>query len=82
VSLLPLAPVTGGSAGLRWPIEGLSFDPLGRVGASNVATGPVSLRMDGPGMLVVLPREALDAAVAALLAAPPTPEEWAPPRAR
>lgn len=71
VSLFPLAPVTGESEGLAWPIAGLDFDPAGRIGTSNTATGPVRLGFNGPGMLVILPRPALAAAVRALAGAPP-----------
>jgi thiamine pyrophosphokinase len=72
VSLFPMAPVTGRSEGLRWPIAGIPFAPAGRIGTSNEATGPVRLAMDGPGMIAVLPARALDALLAAegLLAAP------------
>ena len=66
LSLMPLMPVTGRSEGLRWPIAGLGFRPDGRLGTSNEVTGPVRLGFDGPGMLVILPREALAAAAAAL----------------
>ena len=66
VSLFPMAPVAGRSEGLRWPIEGLAFAPAGRVGTSNEATGPVRLAFEGPGMLVIVPRAALDALVAGL----------------
>ena len=63
VSLFPMAPVTGASEGLRWPIGGLAFAPAGRIGTSNEALGPVRLALDGPGMLVVVPRAALDALI-------------------
>ncbi|RRH73567.1 thiamine diphosphokinase [Falsigemmobacter faecalis] len=67
VSLFPMAAVTGTSAGLRWPIEGISFSPAGAIGTSNIATAPeVSLRFDQPGMLVILPRAQLRAALSAL----------------
>jgi thiamine pyrophosphokinase len=66
VSLFPMAPVTGRSEGLAWPIGGLHFRPEGRTGTSNEATGPVHLEFEGPGMLVLLPRECMAAAVAAL----------------
>lgn len=66
VSLFPMAAVTGRSVGLQWPIEGLAFHPSGQIGTSNIATGPVRLEFDGPGMLVILPREALSASLAAL----------------
>jgi len=56
VSLFPMGAVTGRSAGLNWPIEGLSFSPSSRIGTSNRALGRVSLEMDGPEMLLILPR--------------------------
>jgi thiamine pyrophosphokinase len=56
VSLFPLGPVQGHSTGLRWPIGGLAFDPLTRIGTSNAALGPVHLTVDRPHMLCVLPR--------------------------
>ncbi|MEM0948162.1 MAG: thiamine diphosphokinase [Pseudomonadota bacterium] len=66
VSLFPMAETTGQSDGLRWPIDGLRFAPSGRVGTSNMATGPVQLSFDALGMLIILPRAALPAARAAL----------------
>lgn len=68
VSLMPMGPAGGSSAGLRWPIDRLNFAPAGRVGTSNEALGPVSLRIVGP-MLVLLPRDCLDAALNGLRAA-------------
>lgn len=70
LSLFPLAPVTGRSEGLRWPIAGIDFAPAGRIGTSNRVTGPVRLDFDGPGMIVLLPPEAREPALAALLPAP------------
>lgn len=64
LSLFPLAPVTGRSEGLEWPIEGLHFAPGGRIGTSNRVTGPVRLAFDAPGMLVILPKTALPAVLA------------------
>jgi len=70
LSLFPLAPVTGRSMGLEWPIDGIAFAPDAMIGTSNrVTDGPVTLAMTGPGMLVILPRARLDAAITALLAA-------------
>jgi len=69
-SLFPLGPVTGRSEGLRWPIEGLRFAPDGRIGTSNEVSGPVRLWMDGPRMLVIVPRAGLGAMIDGLLAAP------------
>ncbi len=67
VSLFPMAPVTGRSRGLRWPIDGIGFAPAGRSGTSNeVAGGPVELDLDGPGMLMILPRAALTQVVRTL----------------
>jgi thiamine pyrophosphokinase len=66
-SLFPLARVAGESTGLDWPVKGLTFVPDGRIGTSNrVTAGPVRLWFDGAGMLVILPRGRLDAAVRAL----------------
>ena len=73
VSLWPLGPVTGRSTGLRWPIDGLHFTPDDITGTSNEATGPVTLEMDGPRMLLILPLEALWALRQALASAP---AEW------
>jgi thiamine pyrophosphokinase len=66
VSLYPLAPVTGRTRGLYWPIDGLTLDPVGRIGTSNIATGRVDLEFDAPGCLVIMPREVLAVALAAL----------------
>lgn len=67
-SLFPLAAVRGESEGLRWPIGGTDFAPNGRIGTSNEVTAPrVRLAFDAPGMLVILPRRRLDAALRALV---------------
>ena len=55
VSLYPLRPVNGTSVGLKWPIDGLTLSPDTRVGTSNLSLGQVSLRMHGPGLLIILP---------------------------
>jgi len=68
LSLFPMAPVTGISEGLRWPIAGLHFSPDGRIGTSNVVTGRVDIAFDAAAMLVILPRAALADAVRALAA--------------
>jgi thiamine pyrophosphokinase len=69
LSLFPMARVTGTSTGLEWPIAGLEFAPDGRIGTSNrVQSRRVELTFDAPGMLVILPRRRLDAAIRALLA--------------
>ena len=63
LSLFPMGPVSGDSAGLRWPIQGLRFAPDGMIGTSNQVTGPVHLRFDAARMLVILPRAAVAAAL-------------------
>ena len=81
VSLFPMAPVMGVSEGLHWPIAGLPMAPAGLHGTSNrVAEGAreVRLAFSRPGMLVIMPRAALGAAVAALRAAPRWPRDAAP----
>jgi thiamine pyrophosphokinase len=65
LSLFPMAAASGRSTGLAWPIDGLAFAPDGRIGTSNRATGPVTLQIDGP-MLLILPRAEL-ARLAAVL---------------
>lgn len=68
LSLFPLAPVTGASRGLHWPIDGLAFAPQGMIGTSNAVSAPqVDLEFSAPGMLVLLPRARLDAAIRALV---------------
>ena len=67
LSLFPLGPVQGTSSGLRWPIDGIVLDPVGMVGTSNTATGPVRITFDRAGCLVLMPREALDPVLAGLL---------------
>lgn len=80
VSLFPLAPVSGQSTGLEWPIDGLHMQPGGVVGTSNRATDTqMSLTMDGPGMLLILPRDSLHAVTQALLGPGPKPLPWPVP---
>jgi len=66
VSLFPMAPVTGRSRGLQWPIDGLELTPGGRIATSNRAEGALRLEMDSPGLLVIAPRRALDAVMRAI----------------
>lgn len=71
LSLFPMASVTGTSTGLEWPILGIDFAPDGMIGTSNrVVARRVVLEFDRRGMLVILPRRRLDAAIRALRAAP------------
>ena len=66
VSLFPMGAVEGVSQGLKWPIGGLNLTPDGRIATSNAALGPVHLTVTAPKLLVILPLEMLDIAVAAL----------------
>ncbi|NVK16293.1 MAG: thiamine diphosphokinase [Rhodobacteraceae bacterium] len=59
ISLFPMQAVTGRSEGLEWPIDGLQMSPMGRIGTSNRATGPVRLEAEGPGLLAIVPRRLL-----------------------
>ena len=59
VSLYPLTELRCGSEGLQWPTDHLTFAPLGRIGTSNAATGPVVLTPSAPAMLLLLPVEAM-----------------------
>ncbi len=71
VSLFPMAPVSGRSEGLFWPIDGIAFTAAGIIGTSNKSdAAEVRLHMDAPAMLVMLERAMLDAALDGLLAAP------------
>lgn len=66
VSLFPMVPVTGRSSGLQWPIDGIAFAPDQRIGTSNRAIGAISVQMDRPGMLMIVPRAALDCVIRAI----------------
>lgn len=68
-SLFPFAPLSGESEGLAWPLQGLAFAPMGMIATSNRVTQPeVRIALSGPGMVAILPRNRLDAAIRALLA--------------
>lgn len=67
VSLFPLTDVTGRSTGLAWPIDGLHMGPEARSGTSNQALGPMTLDVDAPGLLLILPRRLISALGQALL---------------
>jgi thiamine pyrophosphokinase len=67
-SLFPMASLTGRSDGLEWPLQGQSFAPDGMIGTSNrVLSGKVQITLSGRGMLCILPRNRLDAALQALV---------------
>ncbi len=67
VSLFPFQRVTGRSRGLEWPIDDLVLEPNGLVGTSNRALSRVELHLDCPGLLVMVPRAALDQVMQAFL---------------
>jgi thiamine pyrophosphokinase len=67
-SLFPMAHVTGRAEGLEWPLAGYDFAPDGLTSTSNrVVAAQVTVEMDNPGMLVILPRARLGAAINALV---------------
>lgn len=66
VSLVPMAPVSGRSEGLNWPIDGLAMAPDGQIGTSNHALGPIRIETNGDGLLAVLPRKAVSRTLRAL----------------
>ncbi|MCX7559211.1 thiamine diphosphokinase [Sulfitobacter sp. F26204] len=66
VSLFPMGQVEGQSTGLAWPINGLQFDPMSKIGTSNHALGPMTLRMESAAMLLILPRRLMPQLVSAL----------------
>ncbi len=72
VSLFPMGAVTGTSSGLRWAIDGLQFHPMTQIGTSNAAEGAITLTMDQPAMIVMLPRIYLSEVTQALACAPPS----------
>lgn len=56
VSLFPFASVVCAAEGLRWPLDGLTLDPMGQIGTSNKATGgTLRLMAKGAGLLAILP---------------------------
>ncbi len=70
VSLYPLRAVRASASGLRWPLAGLDLAPGGRIGTSNEALGgAVVIETEAAGLLILLPRDCLGVAMAALLGA-------------
>ena len=46
------------------------FDPMDKIGTSNVASGPIKLTMDRPAMLIMVPRKRLEEVIRVLLQPP------------
>lgn len=63
VSLFPMRKVRGiSSTGLRWPVTGIDFAPMGFSGTSNETNAQkVEIWLDRRGMLGMVPLSALDA---------------------
>lgn len=51
------------------------FDPMDKIGTSNVTSGPIRLTMDRPAMLIMVPRKRLEEVIRVLLQ-PPKLEKW------
>jgi thiamine pyrophosphokinase len=76
VSLWPLTEARGRSDGLRWPIDGLALDPVGRVGTSNEATDRVDLTVEAGVMALILPAAEIEAMLTGLgVLGPVEPDE-------
>ena len=58
ISLFPMKKIVGiRSSGLKWPISGLTFDPICRVGTSNMSTEePLDISLSDNGMLMIIPK--------------------------
>ncbi len=70
VSLFPMDGVTVGLHGVEWAFDALDLHPARKIGTSNRAgDGPVVLKSDRPGCLLLLPVEMLEQVIAALAAA-------------
>jgi len=70
LSLFPLDEVTVGMAGLVWSFDALNLHPARQIGTSNEVSRPdVVLTSDGPGALLIVPLEAMDAVIAGLAVA-------------
>ncbi|MEM7721451.1 MAG: thiamine diphosphokinase [Pseudomonadota bacterium] len=68
VSLFTMAPVTARLSGLKWSFDAIELSPTTRIGTSNSALGgPVRLSFDGPGTLLILPRDQLPTLLDALI---------------
>ena len=77
VSLYPLAPCTGRSEGLFWPIDGLAFEAGRMIGTSNKAVGgPMLIEMAQRGAVLMLPKAQLGAVTQALRAGAPEHVRW------
>jgi len=67
LSLFPLDGVRVRAEGLKWSFETLDLHPARRIGTSNaVLSGDVALFTDRPGLLLIVPREELDAVIVGL----------------
>ncbi|MCI4665270.1 MAG: thiamine diphosphokinase [Neomegalonema sp.] len=71
VSIVPLPSVTAiASTGLRWPLDGLTFDIGGAIGTSNQATdGAITVEFASRSAAVFFEREYLDAAIDCVIGA-------------
>ncbi len=62
IGFYPLTDVTAKSSGLKYPLDGLTLSPTGRLGTSNETTGNLELSDVNGKLLVILPRDQLSSA--------------------
>jgi thiamine pyrophosphokinase len=69
VSLFPLKSVCVLTEGLRWNLNQEILSPLERIGTSNItASSQVKIKVDGSGLLIILPKIYLSELIRAMLA--------------
>jgi thiamine pyrophosphokinase len=69
VSLFPLKSVCVLTEGLRWNLNQETLSPLERIGTSNISiSSKVKIKVDGPGLLIILPKAYLSELTMAMLA--------------
>ena len=68
-SLFPMKPVLGmHSSGLKWSISDMKFDPVERVGTSNLTISEkIEIELSDKGMLLILPRAYLSNVIEAFI---------------
>ena len=67
VGFYPMTSVEASLRGVRWPLSNAAMSPMGQIATSNAALGgALDITVDGPGLLVILPRCHLETVLEAL----------------